>query len=117
MKKVRKHPGEAGSIHVVLTAQEFMIPPIRDCLIVGRKSPVGYIALKKALSLLHGEPFEDLHPNHKVIRNILIRENILRRIPREKLTALILKRIAPLMGEDEVLRVDLELEVVLEDQV
>lgn len=117
MKKVKKHQPEPGSIHVTLRVQEFRIPPIRDCIVVGRTSPVGCMALKKALLLMHGEPFEDLHPRHNVVGNILIRGHLLRRIPREKLTALILNRIAPLMGESEVIRVDVEVEVCLEDQL
>ncbi len=78
---------------------------------------MGCMALKKALSLMNGEQFEDIHPRHNIVGNILIRTHLLRKIPREKFTALILNRVAPLMGETEVISVDVQVELFLEDQV
>lgn len=106
-----------GSVTVKVHAKEFVIPPIRDALVVGRTSPIGCVALRKALTLLHGEPFEDVHPDDEVVGDILVRANILRKLPRDKLVRLVLERIKPLMDPGEVIHLDVEVDVFLEHQV
>ena len=117
VRDMKEHPTEDATIYVRMQAKEFLIPPVRDCLIVGKKSPIGCVALKKALSLLHGEPFEDLHPDDDVVGDMLVRASILRKLPREKFMALVLKRIKPLMSDNEVVELGIEVELLLEDQV
>lgn len=113
MKSADNH----GSVTVKVHAKEFVIPPVRDALVVGKTSPIGCVALKKALALLHGEPFEDIHPDDEVVGDILIRANILRKVSRDKLERLVLERIKPLMVPGEVIHLDIEVEVFLEHQV
>lgn len=113
MKSADNH----GSVTVKVHAKEFVIPPVRDALVVGKTSPIGCVALKKALTLLHGEPFEDIHPDDEVVGDILIRANILRKVSRDKLERLVLERIKPLMVPGEVIHLDIEVEVFLEHQV
>ena len=43
-----------------LRARRFDVPPIRDGLVIGRKSPVGRVAIRNALALLRGDSFDDL---------------------------------------------------------
>ena len=108
---------DSSLIFAKLRAQEFMVPPIRDCLVIGKKAPVGFTALKKALALLHGAPFERLQPEDDAISDILVRAGVLRKIPAERPIALVLKRVKPLMSDDEVIHLDIEVEVVMEEQV
>lgn len=108
---------ETRSTTVRLSLQEFAIPPVRDCMVIGKESPIGCVALKKALSLLHGEPFEDLHPDDDTISDVLIRATILRKIPREKLIKLMVERVAPFMSKHEIILVQVEVEVFLECQL
>lgn len=108
---------DSTSMTVRLRLQEFEIPPVRDCLVVGKESPIGCVALKKSLSLLHGERFEDLHPKSDTIGDVLVRTSILRRIPRDKLLTLMVDRVAPLMSKQEIVRVRIEVEVFLECQL
>lgn len=114
---MKKHPGEDAVIYVRMQAKEFVVPPVRDCLVIGKKSPIGCVALKKALSLLHGAPFEDLHPDDDNVGDILVRASILRKIPREKFVDLVLKRVKPLMDDTEVVELGIEVELLLEDKV
>ena len=114
---MKKPSTDGSSMFVKLRAREFMVPPIRDCLVIGKKAPIGFVALKKALALLHGAPFERLQSQGDVISDILVRTSILRKIPREKLIALVLARVEPLMGDDELVHLDIEVEVVLEEQL
>ncbi len=114
---MKKPQTEDPTIYVRLLAKEFTIPPAGDCLVVGKKSPIGCIALKKALALLNPASFEDLHPDDDIIGDIIVRASVLRKIQREKLIALVLKRVKPLMGDDEVVDLQIEAEVHLEEKV
>lgn len=95
--------------------KEFGIPPIHDGLVLGKSSPIGCAAIRKALELLVASPFEHIEVSDEIVGDILVRSTILRRIPRDKLVGFVLKRIKPLMGPDEILHLDLEAEVTLED--
>lgn len=112
-RQVTATPSTTVRLHI----QEFSIPPVRDCLVIGRESAIGCVALKQALALLHGEPFEDLHPKCDTIGDILIRATILQRIPRDEFVNLIVSRVAPLMGKHEIVLVNIEAEVILECQL
>jgi hypothetical protein len=51
-----------------------------------------------------------------VVSDILVRANILRRLPKEKLVAFVLQQVKPLMEPDEVLHMDVDIEVSMEPQ-
>ncbi len=93
--------------------REFGIPPIHDALVVGKNSPIGCSALRRALDLLVPFPFEHIELEDDVIQNILVRSAILKRASREVLTDYVMKEIKPLMGPEEVLHLDLEVSVLL----
>ena len=96
--------------------KEFGIPPIRDGLALGRNSPIGCAAIRKAIDLLVTSPFEHIEVRDEIVSDLLVRSTILRRIPQEKLVDFVLQRIKPLMGPEEILHLDLEAEVTLEDE-
>ena len=96
--------------------QEFNIPPIRDALVLGRDSPIGCEAIRKAINLLGSSPFEHIEVQDEIISDIVVRRAILRRISKETLIAFMLNRVKPLMGTEEVLQLDLEAEVLLEEE-
>lgn len=96
--------------------REFGIPPIRDGIVLGKQSPVGCVALRNVLGLLGGSPFAHMELADEVISDVIVRQAILRRIPKEKLIAFVLDRIKPLMGPEEILHLDLEVEILLEEE-
>ncbi|MBI3989574.1 MAG: hypothetical protein HY347_08150 [candidate division NC10 bacterium] len=96
--------------------REFVIPPIRDGLILGKHSPIGCVAIRKALELLGSSPFVRFELEDEVISDIVVRQAILRRIPKESLIAFVLNRIKPLIGPEEILHLELEVEVLLEEE-
>ena len=107
----------SSSKHVLRArVQEFNIPPIRDALVLGRDSPIGCAAVRKALELLGDARFTHIEIEDEVISDIVVRQGILRRVPNELLIAFVLRRIKPLMGPEEILHLDLEVEVLLEEQ-
>ncbi|MFW6322370.1 MAG: hypothetical protein ACOC02_01950 [Guyparkeria sp.] len=95
-------------------ATEFVLPPIDDGLVLGRTSPIGHVAVGKALSLLTMTPFEHLEVDDEVIADILVRSAILRKISPDHLREFVLSNIRPIMGSDEIVQLNLEVEVYLE---
>jgi len=93
---------------------EFSLPPITDGLVLGHRSPIGYVAVGKALSLLTTTAFEHLQLDDDVISDVLIRTAILRKTSKEELIYFVLQEIKPLMGAEEIIHLDLKVEVLLE---
>lgn len=96
--------------------QEFGIPPIRDGLVLGKASPIGCVAIRKALELLGDGRFAHIEIKDEVVSDIIVRQALLRRIPRERLISFVLHRIKPLMGPEEILHLELDAEVLLEEE-
>ncbi len=96
---------------------EYEIPPIRHALVLGRDAAIGCQAVRRALSLLIKSPFAHIELDDEIISDILIRENLLRRLPEEQLIAFVLKHVKPLMGSEEVLELELDIEVLVSTQL
>jgi hypothetical protein len=102
-------------VRLRVRVREFALPPVRDALVIGRQSPVGCVALQRALALLTTDPFESIEiADHPTISDLIVRRRLLLRIPRDQLIQFVIQRIAPLMGDNEVLHLDLEVEVEME---
>lgn len=96
--------------------REFGVPPIHDVLVLGKQSPIGCAAIRKAIEYLVASPFDHLEFEDDVISDIIVRSAIIRRVPKDKLIAFVLTQIKPLMTADEILHLDLEVEVAMEGQ-
>lgn len=96
--------------------REFGVPPIHDVLVLGKRSPIGCAAIRKAIEFLVASPFDHIEFQDDVISDIIVRSAIMRRIPKEKLIAFVLSQIKPLMTADEILHIDLEVEVAIEGE-
>ncbi len=90
---------------------EFVLPPIDDGLVLGKNSPIGHVAVGKALSLLSTTSFDHVPIEDDVIGDILVRSAIMRKIPKEQLIEFVLRVIKPLMGPEEIIHLDIEIEV------
>lgn len=100
--------------HINARISEYAVPPIRDMLVLGKHAPIGCIAMRRALELLIKTPFEHIElDNDDVISDILIRSPLLRRISREDLISFVLSHIKPLLGPEEVLHVEIDIDVFL----
>lgn len=94
---------------------EYVVPPIKDMLVLGKDAPIGCIAMRRALELLVKTPFEHIEiEGDDTISDILVRKPLLRRLPREGLILHVLAYIKPLMGPEEVLHVELDVTVSLD---
>lgn len=99
-------------VHVKV--REFQIPPVRHALVLGRKAAIGCYAIRKALHLLMAAPFVHLELEDEVISDLIVRESVLRRFPKEQLIAFVLAKVKPMMGEEEILELEIDTEVLLE---
>lgn len=95
-------------------AREFVLPPIVDGLILGRFSPIGHVAVGKALALLTTTPFEHVPIEDEVIGDVLVRSAVLRKVSAETLCGFIVAHVKPLMGPEEIMHLELEVEIALE---
>jgi len=98
-----------------LRVKEFGIPPIKDGVVVGRKSPIGAEALQRCLALLCTDRFVRLNvPDDDIIEDVFVRASILKKLPLEKLLAFIVKTLRPIMSDSEILLLDVDLEIIIE---
>jgi hypothetical protein len=93
---------------------EFVFPPIDDGLVLGRRSPIGHVAIGKAMNLLSTTDYSHLAVDDEVIGDILVRSAILRKVSQDQLIGFVLKEIKPLMGAEEIIHLHLDVEVLLE---
>jgi hypothetical protein len=100
-------------VNLVARIVEYRMPPFRDALIMGREALIGCHAMRRALTLLSKTPFLHTELDDDIISDILVRENILRRISREQLIAFVMSHIKPQLGIDEILQVEIEPEVTI----
>lgn len=92
---------------------EYSIPPIKDMLILGKDAPIGCIAMRRALELLIKAPYEHIEIEDDVISDILVRQSVLRRISKPQLIDFVLRQIKPLLGSEEVLHAELNIDIYI----
>lgn len=101
-------------VRVRLKALE--IPPIKDGIVIGRSAPIGAEAMMRTLKLMSNERFIHVAiKGDEIVSDAIVRESVLRKLKEEKLRTFISTRIRPLMAENELLMLDMEIEVVVED--
>lgn len=107
------------TVTVHIKCCDFAIPPVRDALVVGKDSPIGCEAMRRALAILQPTPFEHIvmGDTDDIVSDILIRASILKKVPRDKLVEIILRRYKPVMQSDECLHLDISAELQSEDQI
>jgi hypothetical protein len=92
---------------------EYTIPPLKDMLVLGIQSPIGCIAMRRAIELLVKAPFEHIELEDDVISDILVRQQLLRRVSKDELIDFVMTHMKPLMGPDEVLHAEINVNVVI----
>jgi hypothetical protein len=100
-------------IDITARVGEYAIPPLKDMLILGKESPIGCIAMRRAIELLVKAPFEHIELEDDVISDILVRRHLLRRVSRDALIDFVVTHMKPLMGTEEVLHAELDVNVSL----
>ncbi len=104
---------------VRVKSSNFVMPPIHDALVLGKDSPIGFEALRKAVLLLQPTDFVhiEIGSGDDVIGDILVRSSLLKKIPKDKFVDLVLRRFKPLMNPSECLHLDVDVEMLCELQL
>lgn len=102
-------------VHISARIGEYAIPPLKDMLVMGRQAPIGCIAMRRAIELLIKTPFEHIEIEDEVISDILVRQHLLRRVSRDGLIEFVIAHVKPMMGIDEVLHAEIDVNVFLSD--
>ncbi|MEC7521226.1 MAG: hypothetical protein VYE22_15215 [Myxococcota bacterium] len=95
----------------------FELPPVQSALVVGRKAPIGSRAMEKALAEMMPEAFTRIEVDHETIEAVIVRRAHLRRLPEERLVALLVRQTESVIDETEMLRVTMELEISLTEEL
>ncbi len=103
------------SIRVRLKALE--IPPIKDGIVIGRDAAMGGDAMLRTLKLMTNEKFERIALKDDMIQDLIVRTAVLRKLGAERLLAFVIERVKPVMSENELLMLDIEVELVIEDSL
>lgn len=93
------------------------IPMIRDAVVIGQQAPASLETLIGTLRTMCPETLIGLTVSDDVVGSIIIRETLLKKFPRALIERFILQKVKPHMSSSEVLRLDLELEIVIEANV
>jgi len=103
-----------NKVQISARVYEYSVPPMKDMLVLGKHSPIGCIAMRRALDLLVKAPFEHIElENDDIISDILVRQLLLKRISKDELVNFVLAHIKPLLSPEEMLHVELDINVFL----
>jgi hypothetical protein len=118
MKQAKEMPSDATEQYVRVRIKALEIPPVKDGIVIGRSAPMGADAMLRTLKLMSTEHFVHIVvENDAIVSDVIVREAVLRKLKEDRLRNFILKRIKPLMAENELLMLDMEIEVVIEDSL
>jgi len=117
MGKKQAQAEVSKSIRVHTIFSQFRLPPVRDALIVGKKAPIGPNALHRSLEVLMPGQFKLLSVNHPTIEAVIVRFSDLRKIPEDKFIPLLIESAEAIMDESDCLRVDVEVEFSVTQEV
>lgn len=93
------------------------MPLVRDAIVIGREAPAELDSLLTTLRTTTTESLVGMIVSDDVVGSIIIREALLKKFPDGLIERFVLQRVKPYMSASELLRLDLELEIVLEASV
>ncbi len=95
----------------------FELPPIRDAVVVGRQAPVALDSLEQTLRLTGRDDLVSWAIQDDIVGAIIARRSLLQKITQPVFTQFVLHRVKPIMVSREVLRVDFDVEVIVEGTI
>ncbi|TBH20539.1 hypothetical protein [Thermus thermamylovorans] len=108
MAKRRESPSKR-QLELRLSGQAFEIPPLWDVLLIGHQAPIGPEAAKRMAESLAPGQFELVRVQRAPVEALLVRKSLLKALAAEPLVELLLEELAPLLGEDQVVRAQVEI--------
>lgn len=93
------------------------MPPIRDGVIIGKGAPISLNAMMETLKLVSTERFFTVPVEDETVGAIIVREGLLKRMHSEMIADFVLSRVKPFMSHTEVLRLDIEVDTLVEASI
>lgn len=90
------------------------MPPIRDGVIIGKGAPVSSDAMMETLRLVSTERFYPVPVIDDTVGAIIVREGLLKRMQPSLIAEFVLSRVKPYMSYTEVLRLDVDVDTLVE---
>jgi len=97
-----------------LNFEVIKLPPVSDILVLGKKVPQGKFGVLHSFELISPDMFELLEIDPEIIDNvdaIIINKNILKKIPKDKVLAILSEYVFPYASKGETLKVDFDLKI------
>lgn len=101
--------------HISAQVGEYVIPPLKDMLVLGKQAPIGCISMRRAIELLITTKYEHVEVEDDIISDIFVRQYLLKRITKEGLIDFVLTHIKPLMGVEEIMHASVDVKVFLSE--
>lgn len=89
----------------------FEIPPVQDVLLIGRFAPIGPEAVQRMVDYLSPDQYELVRLEHPVFEAAVLKKNLLKLMPEEKLIPLILEEGERIGTEDGVIKAQVKITV------
>jgi|GEM_PF-2555482 len=90
------------------------MPPIRDGVIIGKSAPVSSDTMMETLKLVSTEKFFPVPVLDDTVGAIIVREGIIKRMQPALIAEFVVTRVKPFMSSSEVLRLDVEVDTLVE---
>ena len=104
------------TIRVRIKALE--IPPIKDGILIGGDAAIGGEAMTRTLRLMTNEKFERfIITKDDIIQDVILRASVVRKLGKDRVLKFVMDRIKPVMTDNELLMLDIDIELVIEDSI
>jgi len=111
MPKITRNSSRKAEVTIRMS--EFEIPPIQDVLIIGKRSPIGPEAVRQMIESISPDQYSIFNiDDHDIIEAIVIRNNLLKMMPKNELFNHLLNEAGKVISETSVLKA--QVNVVLE---
>lgn len=99
----------ARKLELTLRLSTFEVPPIQDALVIGREAPVGIEGARRMVDAITPGQFEVLKLEHPDVEAVVIRKNLLKCIPGQRLADLLAGEFARLATPQMILKVQIHI--------
>ena len=104
-----------ANYQVNLSFQEINLPPFEDILVVGQHSNQGRRGLSKSFDYLIPMSFQMIEIDSEQVSVIFVNQRILKKMPQEKIIAILESKVFPFVSKGEILKVDFKVTVSFDE--
>ncbi len=102
---------------VSIRLSEFEIPPMQDVLLIGKRAPIGPEAAKRMVDALSPEQYEIVPVDEGPLEAVVVRKNLLKLVPKEKLLSILLDEGLKISDETTVIKAQIDVVIIVKRQI